>query len=186
MENNKTIRNTSVLGFLFTAVIGTLLHFAFEASGGDLLVGVFSPVNESIWEHQKLLLVPVLLYAVVEYLVYGKDFPSFITVKVLSMICGMLLIVCGYYTYTGIIGQRFIAVDVGLFYCATALVYLMTYLLCRSGRYLTKESQSIAALLVLTVIILSFIYFTYHPPMLELFRDPVTEDFGIAATLPYI
>ena len=43
-------------GFLFTAAVGALLHFTYDWSGGTVLAAAFSAVNESTWEHMKLLL----------------------------------------------------------------------------------------------------------------------------------
>ncbi len=185
MDRKIRIEITTWLGFLFTVLAGTLLHFAFQASGGNTLVGALTPVNESVWEHLKLLLFPTILFAVVEYFVFGKDCPAFFTGKIFALFLGMLLIVCGYYTYTGIVGQRFIAVDIGLFVASAALTAYLSYRFCQKNGILANDTQSIIALLLLTVVILSFIYFTFHPPMLELFRDPVTEDFGIIGTLTY-
>ena len=34
-------------------IAGTLLHFVYGWSGRNLLVGLVSPVNESVWEHTK-------------------------------------------------------------------------------------------------------------------------------------
>ncbi len=168
-----------------TVLTGTLFHFAFEASGGNTLVGAFTPVNESIWEHLKLLVFPAICFAVIEYFIYGKHCPSFLAGKIYGILLGALLIVCGYYTYTGIIGQRYLAVDIGLFIAAAALTAYLSFRFCQSQYVLAGDSQSITALLILTVLILCFIYFTFHPPMLELFRDPVTEDFGITGALKY-
>jgi len=184
MEPKNRMELTAWIGFLFTSLAGTLLHSAFAASGGNTLVGAFTPVNESIWEHLKLLLFPTILYAILEYFIYGKNCPSFFAGKIYAVFLGMLLIVCGYYTYTGIIGQRFVAVDIGLFFVAAALTAFFSYRFCQSSS-LAGDSKSIAALLLLTVTILCFIYFTFHPPMLELFRDPVTDDFGITGALRY-
>ncbi len=176
----------SVIGFLFVILAGTLLHFAFDASGGSTLVGAFTPVNESIWEHLKLLLFPVLAFAVIEYFVWGKDTPSFIPAKIYGALLGLLFIVAGYYTYSGILGKRFLAADIALLFVASALSSLLSLIFSERIPALKDEKQAILALLLLTVIILSFIYFTFHPPMLELFRDPVTEDFGISAVIPYV
>ena len=40
---------------------GTLFHFIYEWSGFHPLAGLFAPVNESTWEHLKMLFFPVLL-----------------------------------------------------------------------------------------------------------------------------
>ena len=53
-------------GFLIAAAGGTLLHFLYEWSGEQLLAAVISAVNESTWEHMKLLFVPVFLFSVVQ------------------------------------------------------------------------------------------------------------------------
>ena len=44
-----------IIGAVFTIITGTLLHFVYEWSGESLFVGIFSPINESVWEHLKLL-----------------------------------------------------------------------------------------------------------------------------------
>ena len=184
-EIKKRAARTAWLSFLLLTVLGTLLHFAFEASGGNTLVGAFVPVNESIWEHLKLILFPSLVIGLLEYLYYGRRFPSFLGAKVIAILAGMLAIVLGYYTYSGILGRDIPAVDIFLFVLAAALTSYLTLRLSTSKHLPISETVSIRLLLVLTAVIILFIYFTFHPPMLELFRDPVTEDFGITALLPY-
>lgn len=178
----KRMERVGMIGFLFTVLTGTLLHFAFQASGGNTLVGAFTPVNESVWEHLKLLFVPTILWGIPEYFIYGQNCPSFFGSKIYTLLIGMLGIVTGFYTYTGILGQGYLAADIGLFVLAAALTAYLNYRFCRSNRFWIGDSHSIRALLVLTIVILLFIYFTFHPPMLELFRDPITEDFGIIET----
>ena len=54
----------TVIGILFTIILGSLSHFFYGWSGNFFLVGFFSPVNESVWEHLKLLFFPgTSLYA---------------------------------------------------------------------------------------------------------------------------
>lgn len=38
---------------------GSLLHFAYELSGKNILIALIAPVNESVWEHSKMVLWPV-------------------------------------------------------------------------------------------------------------------------------
>jgi hypothetical protein len=53
-----------ISGVIFTFLAGTLLHFTYEWSGNNFWVGLFSPVNESTWEHMKLLFFPMLFYSI--------------------------------------------------------------------------------------------------------------------------
>ena len=43
-------------------ILGSLLHFAYDYSNKNKIVGLFAPVNESIFEHSKILLTPLLLF----------------------------------------------------------------------------------------------------------------------------
>ena len=62
-------------GFLFTGALGTLLHFVYEWSGGSALAACVSAVNESTWEHMKLLFFPMLLYSLFLIGRLKGDFP---------------------------------------------------------------------------------------------------------------
>ena len=64
-------------GFLFTAVTGTLLHFLFDLTGGNGVVALFSAVNESIWEHMKLIFYPMAVFSFAEYFAWGREVESF-------------------------------------------------------------------------------------------------------------
>ena len=55
----KNIRSWLIAGFIFTAVFGTLSHFFYDWSNENVLIGLISPVNESTWEHMKLLFFPI-------------------------------------------------------------------------------------------------------------------------------
>ena len=68
-------------GFLLTALAGTLLHFVYDWSGGSVWTAAFSAVNESTWEHMKLLFFPLFLSSVVQVCVLGKTYPNFPAVR---------------------------------------------------------------------------------------------------------
>ena len=175
---------TSWIGFFFTAVSGTLLHFAFEASGGNTLVGVAAPVNESVWEHLKLVWFPFLLFAVVSYFVYGRQLPAFVFGETAALFVSMAFLVAAHYTCVGgILGRTVPAVDIALFYITVALAYLLALSFVFRTGWPASESAAIAALTALVVFLILSIYFTFHPPMLPLFRDPLSVDYGIPELL---
>ena len=71
-------------GAAFTLIAGTLLHFVYGWSDRSLAMAPFAAVNESVWEHLKLLAVPMLLFAVVEYFCYGRALPGFLPARTAS------------------------------------------------------------------------------------------------------
>lgn len=70
--NKRKIRNYQIVSIIFVCILGTLLHFTYELSGENQLVASFSAVNESVWEHLKLLFFPMLLSTIIGYVYIGK------------------------------------------------------------------------------------------------------------------
>ena len=58
----KSYKRYIVTGFLFVGILGTLFHFVYDWCRLARLIGLFVPVNESTWEHMKLLFIPMLIY----------------------------------------------------------------------------------------------------------------------------
>jgi hypothetical protein len=171
--------NIAFLGFLSTVVLGTLFHFAFAFSGYNTLVGAFTPVNESIWEHLKLLLFPTIIISIPEYFIYGKKKNSFIISKIISLLIGLIFIVTAYYTYSGALGYESFIVDIFIFIISAAITEFATCVLTKRKIVAYNDTNTIILILILTAIIILFVYFTFDPPTIELFRDPISEDFGI-------
>ncbi len=70
---SKNYNKFVLFGIIFTFILGTLLHFVYEWSGSNVIVGIFSPVNESVWEHLKLLYFPMSLWLLLGYSKFGKN-----------------------------------------------------------------------------------------------------------------
>ena len=60
-------RTWEVLGLIFVLAAGNLLHFVYEWCGESPIAGVLASVNESTWEHMKLLTTPWVLWSIVEF-----------------------------------------------------------------------------------------------------------------------
>lgn len=71
----KLLKRCTIIGIIFVSAIGSLSHFLYDWSGQNHLVGLFTPVNESIWEHMKLLFFPMLLYSIIMILKCKQQYP---------------------------------------------------------------------------------------------------------------
>lgn len=172
----KRITCWQTVGFLFTAAAGTLLHFLFDWTGENAAVALFSAVNESIWEHLKLLLYPMVLFTLVEYRCWGKICPSFWCIKLTGILLGLAFIPVAYYTYTGALGVKVDWVNIALFFLTAMLVYWLETKLFQyksACRLSTKTAVTVIGLLALV-----FTVFTFHPPHIPLFADPITGTYG--------
>ena len=165
-------------GFLFTSAMGSLLHFVYEWSGGSLAAAVVSAVNESTWEHMKLLFVPMFLFSVVQACVLGKNYPNFLAVRAVSIVTGLALIPVLYYTYTGAWGQMRDWANIAVFFLAALGAFLLDFYLLRRNR-LSAPWQQVLGLIVLWALAFCFVWCTFRPPHIALWRDPLTGTYGI-------
>lgn len=172
------IKKYSIIGFFITVILGSILHFTYEFFDKNLIVGYFSATNESTFEHLKLLATPILLYSIVEYILYGKEKDNFILIKALSILIGSLSIMVIFYTYTGIIGRNFLVMDIALFFISVFLAYYFSYIALKNNWFNLEISNTIGIILIF-IIIFAMIFFTTNPPKIKLFLDPVTNTYGI-------
>lgn len=149
-----------VAGFLFTSVFGTFLHFLFDLSGQSMPAALFSAVNESIWEHMKLIYSPMLLAALVEYYFRGKDHKQFWCIKLAGIGLALYLIPTLYYTYTGIFGVSVDWLNITIFFLAAGAGYWLENYLFQQ-EYACRLNARIAVFLIAMIGII-FTVFTFY------------------------
>lgn len=167
----------TILGILFTIASGTLLHFVFGWSNHNRIVGFFSPINESTWEHIKMLAFPMLIFSGLEYIKIGPAYDNYIIAKSLGILCGMVSIVMLFYTYTGVIGDNNTIADIIVFILSVIIGYIISCYLLSHRNFRSSIFQPIGVLIILAIII-SFMWFTFFPPKIALFKDPPTQTYG--------
>ena len=172
----RTVWLWELFGFAFTALGGTLLHFLYDFSGKATWAALFSGVNESTWEHMKLLFWPMLIYAVFQSFFF-KGYESFPCIKLRSVLIGLILIPMLFYTYNGAFGKSPDWVNIAIFFISAMAAYYYEARALKSGNVKCKFPNLSSALLC--VIALLFIIFTFNTPEIELFKDPITGSFGI-------
>ena len=171
-----SIPRWQLAGFVFTGILGTFLHFLFDLSGENAVAALFSAVNESIWEHMKLLFYPMVVFALMEYGFWGKEKTGFWCVKLKGIMLGLVLIPVLYYTYTGILGTSADWFNVTIFFLAAAVAYWWeTKLFTQEKPYPVPDWAAIGGILLLALV---FSVLTFLPPQIPFFEDPVTGTFG--------
>lgn len=165
----KTLKAYIISGVLFVSVLGTILHFVYELSGNNFLIGLFTPVNESIWEHTKLIFFPMLLYSVYFKKNMKNKYPCPDSAMISGALLGVLLIIVLFYTYTGIIGFNVAFADISIFYISVITAFYAVYRLtlsCKADKY--KLPLQILNILMICL----YILFTVYPPEIPLFVSP--------------
>ena len=122
-ENMKSLKIYLAAGVIFSAVLGTLSHFFYEWSGQNPVVALFSPINESTWEHMKLVFFPILVWSLLLPAGIRKDFPAMRCALLAGGLLGTWLVPVLFYTYSGILGRNLALIDIGIFYTAVLAAF---------------------------------------------------------------
>ena len=166
------------VGFAAITFGGTILHFLYDWTGRSILVTPFSGVNESTWEHMKLLFWPLFLFALVQRLFLGRQ-ENYWYVKLAAILLGLVLIPVLFYTYNGVLGKSPDWINISIFYITALLVFLFEWWAFKNNRLQCKHPQlSFAAICLIGAL---FVVFTFAPPQIPLFQDPLTGITGLAS-----
>lgn len=175
MIKRNLILRFEIISTIFIMILGVILHFTYEWSSKNLLVGTFSTINESTWEHLKLIFFPMLITLLIGYIYIGNKIPNYLCAKVIGIISAIFFTIIFFYTYTGIIGTNFAIVDISSFFISVVLGQYVAYQKMQSKSY----CNNLKAIIILLVLYLCFSVFTFFPPHIAIFKDPITDMFGI-------
>ncbi|MBQ9807101.1 MAG: hypothetical protein IJW49_11440 [Clostridia bacterium] len=165
-----------LMGFAVTSLGGTLLHFLYDWLGEAVWIAPFSGVNESTWEHMKLLFWPMLLFAVVQSFFFG-DRKNFWCIKMRGILLGCLLIPVIFYTYNGAVGKSPDWFNIAIFFVCAAVSYLYETRQFNAERVPCRSPK--AAIAVLSLVAILFVVFTFFTPEIGIFKDPLSGTYGI-------
>ena len=165
-----------LMGFAVTSLGGTILHFLYDWLGKTAWIAPISGVNESTWEHMKLLFWPMLIFAITESFFF-RDREDFWCVKLKGTLLGLVLIPVLFYTYNGIVGSSPDWINIAIFFLAAAIAYVFETQQFKNGTAACKRSK--LAIATLATIAFLFIIFTFKTPEIGIFRDPLTGSYGI-------
>jgi hypothetical protein len=162
---------------VFIIILGSVLHFTFEWSDGNPAVGTLSAVNESVWEHLKLVFWPALLFMLIEYLPLKKTTNNFALAKTAGVYLAIVIIPVIFYSYTAITGESIFLIDISTFVVAVIVGQTLSYRILTHTKLSKGFNRMSIVLLVLQGIV--FVLFTFYPPQLPIFRDSNTGKYGI-------
>jgi len=178
----KPIRNWIFYGVPAAFILGTVLHFLYDWTGKSTVAGIFSPVNESIWEHLKLPFWPLLIWWIVGYFLLGKKGGAsrarWFSAAAVSLWVSVLFVIVVHYTYEGVFGGDTMLVDILAMLAGIALGQLLAYNLYKRNPDM-KGGFFILALIAILLLLAAIVAFTFAPPKIPLFMDTQSKTYGI-------
>lgn len=145
---------------LWIFVAASLLHFGYTFTRFYPLSFICA-VNESIWEHTKIVFFGALFYNLVQFLLKGKASPSLITGLAPALFSILLTVPFLYYGYTGMLGFHVFIVDLAIAWVSALICQIVLYRVSGIEGCSRYQTLSLAFLFLL---ILVFFLFTWYPP----------------------
>ena len=177
-ETRRRILGWEIAAVVFIFLSGSMVHFAFELSNFSPAVAPFAAVNESIWEHLKMVFWPGLIFFAVQYYFLRNErcAAQFWTAKALCLFLMPFLIAAGWYGVVAITGSHYFMVDIALFIFAILAAQFLSYTLL--SRKIVTSPQPRLAWSVIFLIAFAFALFTFFPPKVSLFEHGTLENTG--------
>ena len=113
--------------------IGTLLHFAYNFCGENIFIAPFSAVNESVWEHLKIAVMPMFIWTFIEFITLKFRRENLWSSLLVKLITTMFVITFSFYAYTFVIGTHILWIDILIFYVAILIAQILG---CKGNKHL--------------------------------------------------
>jgi len=163
-------------GAIAIIIAGTLLHSAYHNMNFWLLA-LISPVNESVWEHLKIGIWPVLFFALIEYPFIKSITKNFLAAKVAQAYATAISTLVIFYSYTFVLGRNLLPLDILTFILAVIIGQCVSYLILNAKEM--DEFFGNLASAALYIMIGVIVYVTYFPLHYPVFMDPLTGKYGM-------
>lgn len=172
-----TLKKTKIISVISIFILCFLFHFIYE-NIPCTLTSIFFPVNESIWEHIKMVYSSIIFYGFFDYIILRKNniqFNNFFTSLFISSISIIPIFLIIYLPIYNLIGTKFI-INIIVMLVVIILSQIISYLIL-----IKNENRKIdfISLLLIMISFVAFSYLTYHPPKTKLFYDTNNKKYGI-------
>lgn len=170
------MKKVKIINVIFLFALSFLWHFVYDIFPNNL-TAIFFPVNESIWEHMKIIYSVLIIGTFLEMYLFKKDKIPYnniyieMAVKALGGVLFYLAIFVPIYLWIG--ENMIIAIS----------LMLITYIFMEwIGSKILKSDELNIKILPIVIIILGFVLFgllTFYPRHNFLFFDEVKLGYGI-------
>ncbi len=161
--------HSEIIPIVIMVIVGSSMHFVRDLVNNDevmKILGIVFPVNETSWEHMKMIWYPFLVTGII--LSITKKNPGYFGGFVLSGIIDMLAIVGVFAIYQSFTVTSILILDIFLFITFMIFFSLLAYLFARQ-----KWCQKALPVWIIAAVIVTggIIYLPYHPGPGYVFLD---------------
>lgn len=176
-DHRRSLFLWELAGVVPIALVGAMLHFAFEWSGGWRPLALLAAVNESVWEHMKLAFWPAVAWAALGTRLRSEPNSSYWFAKSIGLLLVPIAISVLFYGYTAILERNILWLDIAIFVVAIFLGQMATVMILH--RLTRMKHKTIIGGILMGLQLAAYSLFTYFPPHLPLFEETRSGLYGI-------
>lgn len=164
-----------IISIILISLIGTLSHFLYDISNHNKIVGLFSAVNESTWEHIKIALTPTLLWSLIDGFIYGANHNYFFA-KFISLFIIIILMPTLFYGHKALIKKDLFILDIISFYIVIISSQYLFYMIIRLNElpYIIQYLGCVGTFILFG----GYMIHTLMPAKSFIFEDPINHKYG--------
>lgn len=179
-----TYKKVIIISLILSIALGIFLHFTYNLSNKNILIGLISPVNESMWEHLKLIFIPFTLFGIIFYFNTKDNLTNTLLNTLLGNIVGMFSTIVTFYFLNNILKIQSMFVGIFSYILGITLAYIIFYLGIYNSEFKYETSNSnLIGICSLALMFVLFITSTISPIKTNIFKDPITKTYGIYNSL---
>lgn len=164
-------------GMFIIFILGFPIHYLYTWTGSSRIIGLFAPVNESVWEHLKLGYWSLVLFSIPEYFQIKKTVNNYNSSKLIGVMALELNVIIVYYSYTLILGKNYFFLDIFSYISGVVICQILTYSIMRLKPF-SKLWERISLALFIGIAVL-FGLTTFYPPHMAIYKDNTSYSYGI-------
>ena len=172
------IKKITIISTIAIFLFSALSHFIYDWFP-NIFTSIFFPVNESIWEHTKMIFTTMMFWGIIEYFIisnHGKK--NFSTALVISTIITIIFLVA---TFTPIYyvmnEQENMVVTLIIYFISIVVGQIISYFILKQQR----EFNLLNIISIVSIPIIFTVYgiLTYYPIKSGLFYDFQNNKYGL-------
>ena len=172
-----TLKRSRIISTIGIFLLCFLFHFIYDWIP-SYITAIFFPVNESIWEHMKLLFSAVVMYGIIDYIIlqkfkikYNNFFTNLFVTGISIIPIYLLMFLPVYYK----IGENMV-ITIGIMLISIIISQVISYYILKAS---DLDKLNIISLILIIMTYIVFAYLTYYPIKTELFFDTQEEKYGL-------
>ena len=172
-----TRKKLKILGIVLAFLLCFPLHFVYDKFP-SFITSIFAPINESIWEHMKILFGSIIISGVIQKIIVLKkklDFNNICFSNFIGAISSIPIFLIIFLPIYIIIGENF-PVTIFIMFITIVLAEIIAY------KIMNKDNLGFENITIILVIIVYVIFtiLSYYPIKSGIFIDPISKTCGIS------